>query len=601
MTNNELNNYIQHYLERDKTKSAIMLTGDWGTGKSYYIQNELIPFLQKNGKNNCVTVSLYALRAVSEISKEIYLDLRVKTLQSKGETVTTGMLLAKTVAKGVTSFLGIDLSSSEEEMQKLYQSIDLSGKLIILEDIERSQIDILEVLGYVNSLVEQDGAKVLLVANESEILRYDEIEETISENGENPLQTDNSSTYKGRKLTQKSLGYLATKEKSVKDTILFEGKPKTAVLQIIKEYDNPLLNQFANDASVTDICEIMTICKNNNLRSFIFACQKSVNIFEQMENIYETDFIQCIFFGALFFSLRLKTGKTMVWDGSENYSIQLGSEKYPLFKFCFNYIESQRLDVSQISIAEKAFIQRQLYDQYKTKSDPALKVLFCYYLNYEKDVQQAVQSISERLKNPEDISFYDYGSIALYLVTVKHLLGFDIESAKESLVNNLKGRGNELRLEELFRIALGEDESALIKEEYKNLRKEMDKALKTDTQIVPKFDYLPEQVGAFYNYVIKNYGQYYNKESFANDLDITRLADMFFACSPEQKQSLRGAFQAVYRTGNIKQFLANDISSLEELRNRIKLDMEQEIEDKVQKLQYEWFIRNLDDILHRLV
>ena len=76
-----------------------------------------------------------------------------------------GKLATKTILKGVTSFLGIDLSHSDEDMQKLFESIDLSGKLIILEDLERSGIDILEVLGYVNNLVEQDGVKVLLVAN----------------------------------------------------------------------------------------------------------------------------------------------------------------------------------------------------------------------------------------------------------------------------------------------------------------------------------------------------------------------------------------------------------------------------------------------------
>ena len=46
MTNDELNQYILHYLIEDKTKSAIMLTGDWGTGKSYYIQHSLKPFLE---------------------------------------------------------------------------------------------------------------------------------------------------------------------------------------------------------------------------------------------------------------------------------------------------------------------------------------------------------------------------------------------------------------------------------------------------------------------------------------------------------------------------------------------------------------------------
>ena len=47
MTNDELNYYIKHYIEKDKTGRAIMLTGAWGIGKSYYIKNNLVPFLEK--------------------------------------------------------------------------------------------------------------------------------------------------------------------------------------------------------------------------------------------------------------------------------------------------------------------------------------------------------------------------------------------------------------------------------------------------------------------------------------------------------------------------------------------------------------------------
>ena len=171
MDNGELTEYIKHYLEKDKTRSAIMLTGGWGTGKSYYIQNELTPALQREKANECITISLYGLRSVSEISKSIYLELRAKFLQSRNETTATGRLIAKTIVKGLINRFGINLSTSQDEMQKLYESIDLSGKLIILEDVERSQIDILELFGYVNNLVERDGVKLLLVVNEDEITK----------------------------------------------------------------------------------------------------------------------------------------------------------------------------------------------------------------------------------------------------------------------------------------------------------------------------------------------------------------------------------------------------------------------------------------------
>ena len=83
MTTEQLNYYIKHYLEEDKTKSAIMLNAPWGTGKSYYIQNELIPFLAKGKTNRCVVVSMYGLTKLSEISKSLYLEIRTESIKKK--------------------------------------------------------------------------------------------------------------------------------------------------------------------------------------------------------------------------------------------------------------------------------------------------------------------------------------------------------------------------------------------------------------------------------------------------------------------------------------------------------------------------------------
>lgn len=99
MTYQELNQYILHYLREDKTKSAIMLTGPWGTGKSYYIQNELKPFLEKNENrgHSCVIVSLYGLKDTAEISKSIYLGTRMKFLTAASKKSTTVTFAGETI------------------------------------------------------------------------------------------------------------------------------------------------------------------------------------------------------------------------------------------------------------------------------------------------------------------------------------------------------------------------------------------------------------------------------------------------------------------------------------------------------------------------
>lgn len=82
-----------------------------------------------------------------------------------------GEIIGKTIFNGLVSKVGFDIGSTNDKVfQDLYESIDLTGKLIVLEDIERTQIDIIELLGYINNMCENDGVKVLLVTNESELL-----------------------------------------------------------------------------------------------------------------------------------------------------------------------------------------------------------------------------------------------------------------------------------------------------------------------------------------------------------------------------------------------------------------------------------------------
>lgn len=586
MTNYELTQYIIHYIKKDKTKMAVMISGNWGTGKSYYIQHELIPELQKNDIADCVTVSLYGLKTINEISRSIYIELKAKALQNKGEIASTGKIVGKTIIKGITSFFGIDLSVSENDMQQIYDSVDVSGKLIILEDIERSPIGILDLLGYINNLVEQDRVKVLLVANENEIIQYEQ-------------KGQGTSDKKSPELIDETQKYLVVKEKTIGDTLQFEGDLKTAVQQIIKSYENPNLNKFANENCARDICRILEMCKSNNLRAFIFACQKTVDIFEQMTEFENEDFVQCVFYGIIFFSLRLKSGKNMHWNGEEVYSVNLGHENAPLFKFCYEYIMYQKLDISKIPIAVKALSEKQLYDKHKTISDPDLVTLFYYYENYENDILVAVQKITERLKNPQDISFYDYGKIALYLVLIKDLLGCDIELAKKRLINNLEGRGKKLRLEQVFSTVPGDEVDESVKAEYEKLYKQMVCSLRKDIQKVPDFKYLPEQAEMFYNYVAQNEGAFHLQRGFASNLDIPRLTKMFEESSPEQRNDIRQVFLLMYRPKNIKQLLANDSLAIGELLASIKDNVKPQ-SDKIQQLQYQYFIENLSDIWKRL-
>lgn len=597
MNNKGIVKYIEHYMHKDISKGAVMLTGSWGIGKSHFIQNELIPEIQKDEDKKCVCVSLYGLKTISEISKSIYFELRTKKFKKDSEAVTAGIMAAKTVFRGVTSFFGVDLKASDDEMKELYESIDLKNKLIILEDIERCQIGILDLLGYVNSLVEQDGIKVLLVSNENEFLKYENVE----------AEEINSTTKKKEKImlrrpTEETTQYLRVKEKTVNDTILYEGDFVKAIKAIIKNYKNRYLNKFLMKPAVENIYSIMRLCSCFNLRSFIYACQKTVDIYDEIPKKYlkNEDFLQAIFYGNIFFILRIKSGKQLMWGKETLFSIDLGSNVTPLFKFCYDYIAKQIMDFSKLDETYNAFIEKNTYDKHKSNGDKDIEIICNYHIHSESEVKSAVKNITERLSNPDDISFYMYGTIAVYLILIKHYLQVDIENAKERLVSNLIGRGNKLQLEYIFRTVMGDDNSEDIINEYQTLRKEMSNALRQGMLDIPNFDYLPEQIELFGDYVRKNEGHFHINEAFARDLDIDKMADMFSMCSLKQKDDIRGIFWKVYRTSNIGQFLGADLDNIQKLKSLIQEKSEKCTGDKVEKLQYKYFINNLSSIEDKL-
>lgn len=103
--------------------------------------------------------------------------------------------MGKTLLNAVSNKIGFDIDNpSEETLKQLYESINLSGTLVILEDIERTQIEITKLLGYINNLCENGHAKVLLITNENELLTT--YEGTNSEGKKVRYYTDSAIAYK---------------------------------------------------------------------------------------------------------------------------------------------------------------------------------------------------------------------------------------------------------------------------------------------------------------------------------------------------------------------------------------------------------------------
>ncbi len=520
MTNQELNKYIKHYLENDKTHSAIMLSGEWGSGKSYYIQHELIPFLNSDGLDRCVTVSLYGFSNLSDISKNIYLEMRIKNKPLKKasslldklfkkrakEIVTYGKLAGATLLKGLFNRGGLELNAPDSAIEELYHSIDLTGKLLIIEDAERSKISISDLLGYINSLVETDSVKVLIVANEDVIVKYEESE-----------PDKDGKTHKNP--TKETVEYLKTKEKTISDTIVFEGNQEDAIRNIIRSFENGKLSRY--DTEAREISELLSVFQCRNLRTFTYACQKTADIYDLLNRDCDSEQLDCIFFSIMKLACQIKNGAFPSWRGSGHLSVELSSERFPLYRFCYDYVRWQTFEPTSV---EKAFDEHKrykLYDRNSGRNDPDLSVLRNYHVHTESSVLNALSNIEHRLDNAEDIPFYKYGELTIYLIRLHTILGFDYNECKRKMVENICGRANEVDGEVLF--LLGND--SFIdgeREQYKQFQKDIITSLNSKQDKNYGFQYSPDQLATYYKTILANRLSIQDGREFISRYDVDK-------------------------------------------------------------------------------
>lgn len=170
--NKHIEEYLNYYCDLSQSpKFAILLKGKWGAGKTWFI-NQYIEKLKAKEKK-CLYVSLYGVTNYSEIE-----DLLRQQLYPF--RTSKGMVIAGKLFKGfLKGALKIDLNNDGKDDMMWNVSIpdidipqkfeDSSFSLLIFDDLERCSINIENILGYINSFVESQYLKVVIIANEEEI------------------------------------------------------------------------------------------------------------------------------------------------------------------------------------------------------------------------------------------------------------------------------------------------------------------------------------------------------------------------------------------------------------------------------------------------
>ena len=165
---------ILDYVRSDYTDYAIMINGEWGSGKTYFWNNKIrkkIESMQLNGKRyTAIYMSLYGISNLEEISKKIFIEttqlmdknLR-KFMDANGQTnipeyAKTGLDMA--------NFFGVTQNGDKIDYADFFSTDD---KVLCFDDLERANVDVIDILGYINNFVEHDHIKTIIICNEKEL------------------------------------------------------------------------------------------------------------------------------------------------------------------------------------------------------------------------------------------------------------------------------------------------------------------------------------------------------------------------------------------------------------------------------------------------
>ena len=143
-------------------------------GKTHFWNNKIrkkIESMQLNGKKyTTIYMSLYGISNLEEISKKIFIEttqlmdknlrkfMNISGQQTIPEYAKTGIDMA--------NFFGVTQNGDKIDYKEFFSTDD---KVLCFDDLERANVDVIDILGYINNFVEHDHIKTIIICNEKEL------------------------------------------------------------------------------------------------------------------------------------------------------------------------------------------------------------------------------------------------------------------------------------------------------------------------------------------------------------------------------------------------------------------------------------------------
>ncbi|MFY4768146.1 P-loop NTPase fold protein [Aliarcobacter butzleri] len=274
------NGYLKSNISNHK---IIMLSGKWGSGKTFFWKDKIIENLNKEKDKKIPNhyISLYGKKSIEEIENEIFLKIfeSVDSFESREKAVKLSKNVVNLFSSfsSAVNFFGVNLDISKvsdkpfdklEEIlknNKLQKTVEYlnSGAIICFDDFERKSkdIDLNDLFGFITQLTLNFSCKVVIILNDD---AFEESDKTIFSN----VKEKSVSKYLKYEPTIKELFEIIFENESYKKLDEY----KELILQTIQEAD--ILNARVYIQILDNLIEwiINNQDKNENtLRSLILV------------------------------------------------------------------------------------------------------------------------------------------------------------------------------------------------------------------------------------------------------------------------------------------------------------------------------------------
>ena len=549
---------ILDYIRSDYTDYAIMLNGEWGSGKTHFWNNKIrkkIESMQLNGKRyTTIYMSLYGISNLEEISKKIFIEttqLMDKNLRRfmDAHGQTTIPEYAKT-GLDMANFFGVTQNGDKIDYADFFSTED---KVLCFDDLERANVDVIDILGYINNFVEHDHIKTIIICNEKELstkLKSSNLEMKtfiatylLDRQGElnkadKPMVEKIQD--KIEHVFDKANDYERIKEKLIGETFEYAPKFDYIINGILMRYENdPELIRFYRENTKL-IISTFERSGTRNLRILKHALNDFKKIFDMVNKSYPNTshrVMQTMLIFTIAISFEIKAGKVTkskfmnIKDNEEYKSILVSSRvlmdnrqfyikefdstyyynfkaEYRFFKFIEYYIRTRIFDMKIFKDDMETI--RNTVD---TENLPGYKRLLTeeYWKISDDDFDDVIEDVIQDIKEG-NIELIDIVKIYAYLsyFSRKNLIKYDIKTLKNIVFNgmniaSLKSEYCENVEEELSKIAIeefSEDMEDILKH-FNNLNSQLlDKKQKDLAEDV--FKCIPMKMEQFYEKFDKN-------------------------------------------------------------------------------------------------